>query len=53
MFGQFGHFYKYAKEKIPYGIERYANEAKRLIGVLERQLEGKEVTHAISRASCS
>lgn len=42
MFGQFGHFYKYAKEKIPYAIDRYANEARRLLGVLDKQLEGKE-----------
>ena len=38
MFGQFGHFYRYAKEKLPYPIERYTNEARRLLGVLETQL---------------
>ncbi|MEL6161096.1 MAG: glutathione binding-like protein [Cyanobacteria bacterium J06554_11] len=42
MFGQFGHFYKYAKEKVPYGIERYQTEAKRLLGVLEKRLQGKD-----------
>ena len=42
MFGQFGHFYKYAKEKIPYGIERYQNETKRLLGVLEKRLQEGE-----------
>lgn len=42
MFGQFGHFYKYAKEKIPYGISRYQTETRRLLGVLERQLEGQD-----------
>ncbi len=42
MFGQFGHFYKYAKEKIPYGIERYQNETKRLLGVLEKRLQERE-----------
>ncbi len=42
MFGQFGHFYKYAKEKIPYGIERYQNETKRLLGVLEKRLQKRE-----------
>src|SRR5450631_890355 len=26
MFGQFGHFTRYAPEKIPYAIERYTNE---------------------------
>jgi len=42
MFGQFGHFYKYAKEKIPYGIERYQKETKRLLGVLEQRLQSRE-----------
>lgn len=42
MFGQLGHFYKFAKEKIPYAIERYSNETKRLMGVLERRLEGRD-----------
>ncbi|CAM6023423.1 unnamed protein product [Sphagnum balticum] len=44
MFGQFGHFFKYAKEKCkdPYPVERYANEVKRLLGVLEKRLEGRE-----------
>jgi len=40
MFGQFGHFYKYAKDKCdhPYPVERYATESKRLLAVLETQL---------------
>jgi GST-like protein len=44
MFGQFGHFFKTAKEKCkdPYPVERYANEVKRLLGVLEKRLEGRE-----------
>ena len=42
MFGQFGHFYKYAKEKVPYGIERYQKETRRLLGVLEKQLQGRD-----------
>lgn len=41
MFGQFGHFYKFAKERIPYPTERYTNEARRLLGVLETQLDGQ------------
>lgn len=41
MFGQFGHFYKYAPEKIPYGIERYKNETRRLLGVLDKHLQGR------------
>jgi len=42
MFGQFNHFYKYAKDKIPYAIERYKKETKRLLKVLDKQLDGKE-----------
>ncbi len=38
MFGQVGHFTRYAPEKIPYAIDRYTNEAKRLVGVLNRRL---------------
>lgn len=44
MFGQLGHFFKYAKDKCdhPYPVERYTNEAKRLLGVLDKRLEGRE-----------
>lgn len=42
MLGQMHHFAVFAKEKIPYAIERYHTEAKRLYGVLDRQLEGRE-----------
>lgn len=43
MFGQFGHFYKFAKGKTDsYGEERYGKEVTRLLGVLERQLKGKD-----------
>jgi GST-like protein len=38
MLGQVHHFRIYAPEKIPYAIERYTNEAKRLYGVMDRQL---------------
>jgi GST-like protein len=38
MFGQAGHFRRYAPEKIEYAIDRYTNEAKRLCGVLDRRL---------------
>jgi GST-like protein len=38
MFGQAGHFRSYAPEKIPYAIDRYTNEAKRLCGVVDRRL---------------
>ncbi len=42
MTGQYGHFNVYAPEKIPYAIERYTKEAERLLGVLDRRLEGRE-----------
>lgn len=44
MFGQFGHFYKYAGEKCthPYPLERYKTEAQRILGVLDRHLSTKE-----------
>lgn len=38
MAGQNHHFGIYAPEKIPYAIDRYAREADRLYGVLDRQL---------------
>jgi GST-like protein len=38
MLGQAHHFRIYAPEKIPYAIERYTNEARRLYGVLDRRL---------------
>lgn len=43
MFGQFGHFFKYAKEKCehPYPVDRYATESKRILKVLNTHLEGK------------
>ena len=39
MLGQNHHFRLYAPEKIEYAINRYTNEAKRLYGVLDRQLK--------------
>ena len=38
MLGQTHHFRLYAPEKIAYAIDRYSNEAKRLYGVMNRQL---------------
>lgn len=38
MQGQSNHFTRYAPEKIPYGINRYQNETRRLYGVLEKHL---------------
>jgi GST-like protein len=39
MLGQLHHFQHYAAERIPYAIERYVNEAKRLYRVMEDHLE--------------
>ena len=42
MFGQVHHFLRAAKERVPYGIERYGTECRRLYGVLDSRLEGRE-----------
>ncbi len=39
MAGQTHHFRIYAPEKIPYAIDRYTNETKRLYGVMNTRLE--------------
>ncbi len=36
------HFNRYAPERIPYAIERYAKETHRLYGVLNTRLQGRE-----------
>jgi len=41
MLGQHGHFKLYAAEKIPYAIERYELETKRLYGVMDRRLSDR------------
>lgn len=38
MLGQNHHFQHYAPEKIPYAVNRYVNETKRLYGVLDKRL---------------
>ncbi|MBB5764260.1 glutathione S-transferase N-terminal domain-containing protein [Methylorubrum rhodesianum] len=42
MLGQAHHFRIYAQDKIPYAIERFTDEAKRLYGVLDRRLAAHE-----------
>jgi GSH-dependent disulfide-bond oxidoreductase len=42
MTGQAGHFKSFASEKIPYAIDRYVTEVKRLYGVMERRLSDRE-----------
>jgi GST-like protein len=39
MLGQANHFISYAPEKIPYAINRYTNETKRIYGVVDRRLK--------------
>jgi GST-like protein len=52
MLGQAHHFRIYAPEKVEYAINRYTNEAKRLYGVIDKQvaregyLAGSEYTIA-------
>lgn len=38
MQGQANHFFRYAPEKIEYGVNRYQNETRRLYGVLDKHL---------------
>jgi len=38
MQGQANHFFRYAPEKIPYGMKRYQDETQRLYGVLNTRL---------------
>jgi len=40
--GGFGHFYAYAPTTIEYAIDRFAMEAKRQLGVLDRRLVENE-----------
>jgi GST-like protein len=42
MFGQANHFVAYAPEKLPYAIDRYLNESKRLMRILNTRLADRE-----------
>lgn len=42
MQGQANHFYRLAKERIPYPTQRYVGETERLIGIVERRLTGAD-----------
>ena len=42
IFGQVHHFLRAAKEAVPYSIERYVKETRRLYGVLNDRLEDHE-----------
>ena len=42
LFGQAHHFRRSAKQKIPYAIERYTKETRRLYGVMDKRLAERE-----------
>ncbi len=42
MSGQLEHFHVYARENVPYALERYSKETRRLYGVLDRHLAQHE-----------
>ena len=42
MFGQVHHFLRAAPEPVPYAIERYSRETRRLYGVMDRHLTGRD-----------
>jgi len=42
MAGQAGHFKIYAPEPVPYALDRYTREVRRLYGVLDQRLAGRD-----------
>lgn len=55
MAGQNHHFSQYAKEKLPYAIDRYVNETNRLYGVLDKHLAAHKFcadTYSIADIAC-
>ena len=40
--GQLGHFLNYSETRIEYAVDRYSNEYNRLLGVLDRRLDGRD-----------
>ena len=53
MFGQVHHFLKHNRGKSTYAEERYAAEARRLYGVLDRRLEGRDFMAGAGRGEYS
>ena len=53
MFGQVHHFVKYNPGKSSYAEERYSNEAKRLYGVLDKRLDGRDYMAGAGRGEYS
>jgi GST-like protein len=55
MAGQNHHFVQYAPERIPYAMDRYVKETKRLYGVLNKQLGDQEFiagSYSIADMAC-
>lgn len=42
MLGQTHHFLRFAPENVPYAIKRYSDETRRIYGVMETRLEGRD-----------
>jgi glutathione S-transferase len=42
MQGQANHFYRLAKERIPYPTQRYVGETERLYGILDHRLQDRD-----------
>jgi len=53
MLGQVHHFVKYNPGKSEYAEERYSKEARRLYGVLDRRLEGRDFIAGTGRGEYS
>lgn len=53
MLGQVHHFVKYNRGKSEYSETRYSNEGKRLYGVLDRRLEGRDFIAGSGRGDYS
>ncbi|KAL9626109.1 MAG: hypothetical protein Q9204_007573 [Flavoplaca sp. TL-2023a] len=47
MQGQANHFFRYAPEKVQYGIDRYQNETRRLYRVLNKHLEAANTEYLV------
>ncbi|KAL9038051.1 MAG: hypothetical protein Q9180_003367 [Flavoplaca navasiana] len=47
MQGQANHFFRYAPEKVQYGINRYQNETRRLYRVLNKHLEAANTEYLV------
>lgn len=55
MMGQAQHFFRYASEPMPYGIERYQTETRRLLKVLDDRLQGRDFvcgTYSVADMAC-